>query len=78
MWHPAQVTDPAAFHQLLSNCAVYRRIQSGESLDAEDSLTHHSKALTIVQSRTLDVASSTSEGNISAITSLCEYSVRCF
>jgi hypothetical protein len=76
LWHPAQVTDPAAFHQLLSSSAVYRRIRRGESLDAEDSLTHHSKAMNIVQSRILDVESSTSDGNIGTIADLCEYSVR--
>jgi hypothetical protein len=70
------VTDPAAFHQLLSSSAVYRRLRRGENLDAEDTLIHHSKAMNIVQSRILDVESSTSDGNIGAIASLCEYSVR--
>jgi hypothetical protein len=75
-WYPSQITDPAAFHQLLSNSAVFRRFWTGRSLDSEDSLIHHSKALTLVQSRILDVESSTSDGNLSAIASMCEYSVR--
>lgn len=75
LWHPSRVTDQAAFHQLLSSCAIYRRTRRGELLEDADSLTHHSKAMQIVQSRTLDVDASVSDGNIAAIAGLCEYSV---
>jgi len=75
IWFPTDITDTAAFHQLLSNAAVYRSTKRRENLDTEDALTHHSKALSIVNGRLPDVAASISDGNMLAIASLCEYNV---
>jgi hypothetical protein len=75
LWHPAYVTDAAAFHQLLSSASVYRSLKRGEIAYNENAMSHNNEAIAIVQSRISDANSLISDGNISAIASLCEFNV---
>ena len=75
LWHTSYVTDAAAFHQLLSSASVYRSMKRGEILYNENALRHNNEAIVIVQSRIADAGSLTSDGNLAAIASLCEFNV---
>lgn len=79
---PIGLTDPAAFHQVLANLALYlRRVRNSpksEDYETQEALVHQMKALQLVNKKIADPGESTSDGVIGAIISLACVTVSYF
>jgi hypothetical protein len=77
-WFPVGMMDPAAFHQVLANSALsLSHLHAGERPpESFESISHHSLAMKLVNSRMSDSTFVKSDGLIGAVFAFCCYYVR--